>query len=149
VGGQSVVFYPLCKQTTESVRHLLVECKYSILLGATFKNDRASPTFNQTNGMVFLLSISGETWRVPTCQTAKSLHSSPSFVTWKIWNKHNARVLNDKYTLPLVLLEKIKKGSPFMGYRGSEAFRSNHFGRATLLCFWFGSNYLVKTLILN
>jgi hypothetical protein len=48
---------------------------------------------------------------------------------------------------PLILLEKLKKESALVGYRGREVFRSNHAGRVIPLCILFGPSYLVKILL--
>jgi hypothetical protein len=58
-------------------------------------------------------------------------------------------VFKNKHISPLVVLEKIKKGSLLVDYRGNEVFGSNHAERAILFCILFCPDYLIETLLLN
>ena len=100
---------PLCKQTEESAAHLMFQCRFSIRMWSMVKGWLDIPwldtsswgNFNGVPEWWAHMTLNGSSRR-------KAVASLTMMISWELWTERNARVFKGKYTLPSVILDRIK-----------------------------------------
>ena len=98
---------PFCKQTQESLVHLLVHCRFTRRVWDLIFGWLGLHNIN--TGDWLLLNF--PEWWIRMTNAAphrKAIASLTLLVTWEVWNERNARVFQNKSVPSLVLLEKVK-----------------------------------------
>jgi hypothetical protein len=98
---------PLCKQCTESVDHLLVHCRFTLLLWDKAKEGFSIPTLDTNTWM----DLSFPKWwnMMSTGKNRKGMASLAMLIIWEIWNERNDRVFKKKRAPSQIVFERIKK----------------------------------------
>jgi hypothetical protein len=110
---------PLCIQIQETAAHLISQCRYTKRLWNMVKSWLGIPSVctHEWAGDAFLR----EWCKMMLCnamESRKVMSSITVLVTWTIWKERNARVFNNKFAPPTILLQIIKDKKR----RGCEAF---------------------------
>jgi hypothetical protein len=100
---------PLCKQTTESIDHLFVGCRFTLRIWGYIREWLGIPNIlpNQWTGLPI------KTWwdKMTSGSTPnrKAIASLTLLVTWEVWNERNARVFRNNHSPSMVVLDRIKR----------------------------------------
>jgi hypothetical protein len=99
---------PLCKQTTESVDHLFVNCRFTIRIWELLKewlglHGIQPRLWSDLNVKEWWSSLA----EGPTPQR-KALASLTLLTVWELWKERNARVFWNKHSPMFVIVDKIK-----------------------------------------
>ena len=96
---------------SSAVRHILFECRYSRRIWTD------AATWMGCQNLLTCLGSGRPTvcdyWKaLATSQSAspKGLKTAIILIAWEIWKERNARVFNNKFTMPSVLMQRIKDG---------------------------------------
>ena len=99
----------LCKVHDETARHILFECRYSRRIWQAAASWLSCPSLLQDlgAGRPTVLAYWHALAKTPTVHP-KGLRSAIILITWELCKERNARVFNNKFTMPSSLLDKIK-----------------------------------------
>ena len=98
-----------CRCQPETGRHMFFECRYSRRIWA-----EASPWLH-CPAITTSLAVTKPTilhyWKglakAPS-PSRKGMHTAIILISWEIWKERNARVFNNKFTMPSILFQRIK-----------------------------------------
>jgi hypothetical protein len=101
--------YQLCRCQPETARHILFECRFSKHIWQQAASWLSCPSLlnDLRSGRGTVL----EYWHAITASPSacpKGLKSAVILIGWELWKERNARVFNNKASLPLALMQKIK-----------------------------------------
>ena len=99
----------LCRCSLETARHILFECRYSKRVWADAAVWLKCPTLMQdlASGRATVL----EYWNsvvASDCSSRQGLRTATILITWEIWKERNARIFNNKFQTPTILVQRIK-----------------------------------------
>ena len=99
----------LCRCHPETARHILFECRYSRRVWADMAIWLKCPNLLQDigSGRPTVLDY----WKASVasnCSSREGLTTATILITWEIWKERNARVFNNKFIMPSLLVQKIK-----------------------------------------
>ncbi|KAK1610430.1 hypothetical protein QYE76_034103 [Lolium multiflorum] len=99
----------LCRCSPETARHLLFECRFSkrIWIAAASWLDCPDLIRCLGAGRSRVLDYWHAIAKTPT-SSPKGLRTAIMLISWEIWKERNERVFNNKSSLPLVVMQKIK-----------------------------------------
>jgi hypothetical protein len=109
-GWPNCGLFPLCKQCTETVDHLFVNCRYTTRLWNSVIQWLAINVGHQHHHGTNLTVP--EWWELMAGEHAtnrKAMASITLLVTWEIWNERNDRVFHNKSAPLHVMLDRIKR----------------------------------------
>jgi hypothetical protein len=103
---------PLCKCQAETARHIMFECRYSRRIWRQAVAWLSCPSLVQDlgSGRQTVLQYWQAAALSPTAHP-QGLKSAITLITWELWKERNARVFNNKATMPSTLMQKIKDES--------------------------------------
>jgi mannosylglycoprotein endo-beta-mannosidase len=110
-GWQNCGLCPLCNQTTETVNHLFVSCRYTVRLWCYVKEWLGIHDIHPRQWRGSGLSTKNW-WSLMTAgpsSNRKAMASLTLLVSWEVWNERNARVFQHKLAPPFVILDIIKR----------------------------------------
>ena len=99
----------LCRCTPETARHILFECRYSKRVWAATSVWLKCPNLMQDLGSGRPNVL--EYWNSvvnSACSSRQGLKTAIILITWEIWKERNARMFNNKFAMPSILVQKIK-----------------------------------------
>ena len=91
------------------MQHILFECRYSKRVWADAAVWLKCPTLMQdlASGRATVL----EYWNsvvASDCSSRQGLRTATILITWEIWKERNARIFNNKFQTPTILVQRIK-----------------------------------------
>lgn len=111
---------PLCKQTVESVDHLLIHCRFTVRVWGLIKEWLGLHFVDTSTWTGLTLN---EWWRLligPSSHHRKAMASLVLLTSWTIWNERNARVFRKKLAPSVVIFDIIKSDAKLWVYAGAK-----------------------------
>jgi hypothetical protein len=102
----------LCKCQPETARHILFECRYSKRVWQQAASWLSCPSLLNDLGsgretvLHYWHAITGS----PTAHP-QGLKTAVTLITWELWKERNDRIFNNKASMPMAVVEKIKEES--------------------------------------